>query len=149
MELDRFKVVSAPDISGSDARLSFNNLPEELKPHFLSAPKIVAIREPRNAQERQTVLVESIQGGRDYALRPDFYIVYEGTAALKSLARARNIGYFLMKHPEYEKVVSRLIKEPHMESFSGSYVPVVGREDWIAMLDKKGFVLSFLKGDGF
>jgi hypothetical protein len=29
------------------------------------------------------------------------------------------------------------------------YLPVLGREDWIALLDQSGMIRGFLKGDGF
>ena len=48
----------------------------------------MALREPKDALERQKVLFESVQGGRDYAERPEFYLPYEGEAALKSLKHA-------------------------------------------------------------
>ncbi len=73
-EVDRFKVVAAPDLRGA----STAGLPAVLQPGWFSGPVTVAIREPKDANEGQTVLFESLQGGRDYAERPEFYIPYEG-----------------------------------------------------------------------
>ena len=87
--------------------------------------------------------------GRDYAERPEFYLPYEGEAALKSLNRAKPLAVFLQKQPTQEKAARELIAEKRLEMDQLHYLPVVGRQDWVAVLDAQGQIQGFLKGDGF
>jgi hypothetical protein len=144
-EIDRFKVTSAPDLRG----VSIAELPVSLRPHWWTGPLTVAIREPKDARERQTVMVESVQGGRDYAERPEFYLPYEGAAALKSLQRAKPLAAFLQKQPDQQDAARKLALEKSADMAQWLYLPVIGRQDWVAVLDKQGQIQGFLRGDGF
>lgn len=144
-EIDRFKVIAAPDVLvGSVAAL-----PTALQPHWMSGPMTMAIREPKDAAERNKVLFESVQGGRDYAERPEFYLPYAGAAALKALKRAKSLAVFLQKHPEQEGAAKALAAKKGADLAQWMYLPVVAREDWVAVLDKQAQIQGFLKGDGF
>ena len=114
----------------------------------MSGPVTVAVREP-NANERKTVLFESIQGGRDYGERPNFYIPYEGAAALKSLQRAKPLAVFLQKQPDQQDAARKLALEKGADMAQWLYLPVIGRQDWVAVLDRQGQIQGFLRGDGF
>ena len=144
-EIDRFKVITAPDFRG----VSVAGLPVALQPRWWSGPLTVAIREPKDAQERKTVLFESVQGGRDYAERPEFYLPYEGEAALKSLQRAKPLSVFLQKYPDQQDAARKLAIEKNADIAQWQYLPVVARQEWIAILDKQGQIRGFLRGDGF
>lgn len=144
-EIDRFKVVMANDLN--DVALA--NLPSELQPRVFKGPQVVAIREPKDTQERDKVLFESVDGGRDYAERPEFYLPYEGAAALKSLLRAKPLAVFLQKRPEQQSLAKALAIEKGVDIAQWMYLPVVARQDWVAVLDKQGQIQGFLKGDGF
>lgn len=144
-EVDRFKVVAAPDLRGG----SIAGLPAPLQPGWLSGPVTVAIREPKDATERQTIMLESIVGGRDYAERPEFYLPYEGAAALKALTRAKPLAVFLQKQPSQETAARALATQHGADMAQWLYLPVMGRQDWVAVLDNQGWILGFLPGDGF
>ena len=144
-EIDRFKVIAAPDLNDA----SVAALPAALQPGWWSGPLTVAIREPKDAQERDKVLFESIQGGRDYAERPEFYLPYESAAALKSLQRAKPLSVFLQKQASQQIVAQALAAEKGANIAQWLYLPVVARQEWVAVLDKQGQIQGFLKGDGF
>jgi hypothetical protein len=144
-EIDRFKVIAAPDLNAS----SIAALPAALRPGWWSGPLTVAIREPKDAQERQTVLFDSVQGGRDYAERPEFYLPYEGATALKSLQRARPLAVFLQKQPDQQGAARQLALEKGADMALWLYLPVIARQDWVAVLDQQGQIQGFLRGDGF
>ena len=144
-EIDRFKVIVGPALD--DAAVAA--LPSALQPHWWKGPLTVAIREPKDAQERQTVLFESVQGGRDYAERPEFYLPYEGTAALKSLHRAKPLNVFLQKQPDQQDTARKLALEKGADMAQWLYMPIMARQDWVAVLDKQGQIQGFLRGDGF
>lgn len=144
-EIDRFKVIGLPDLASSWAA----ELTPQLKPRLLSGPIVVAIRPPKDNEERQRVLFESVQGGRDYAERPEFYVPYEGSNALKSLKRAKPLAVFLEKQPQQANAARKLAVEKGANMADWLYLPVVARQDWVAVLDKQGQIQGFLKGDGF
>jgi hypothetical protein len=145
LEVDRFKVLGRPDLPG----LSLSELAPTIRPSFFYGPITVAIRDPKDEKERQTVLFESVQGGRDYAERPEFYLPYEDAVALKSLKRAKPLSVFLQKQPDQKAAASELAGEKRADMAQWLYLPVVARQDWIAVLDKQGQIQGFLKGDGF
>jgi len=120
-----------------------------MRPSFFSGPVTVAIRDPKDERERQTVLFESVQGGRDYAERPEFYLPYEGAAAYKALHRAKPLSVFLQKQPNQRNDAGELAKVKRAEVSELKYLPVIALQDWVAVLDKKGHIQGFLKGDGF
>ncbi|UUZ78005.1 pilus assembly protein [Polaromonas sp. P1(28)-13] len=144
-EIDRFKVIARPDLRGA----SIAGLPVALQPRWWSGPLTLAIRESKDAQERKTVMFESVQGGRDYAERPEFYLPYEGAAAMKSLQRAKPLAVFLQKQPDQQDAARKLALEKGADMAQWLYLPVVARQDWVAVLDQQGQIQGFLKGDGF
>lgn len=145
LEVDRFKVVSAAalEIDALDA------LPKDMAPSIWGGVKTVALRPPKSVEEKNKVLFESIEMGRDYAVRPEFYVRYEGAAALKSLERARPLETFLQQNPQQRPAAEAIAKNSSGLKIDLKYLPVMGREDWIAILDTHGMVQGFLKGDGF
>lgn len=145
LEIDRFKVVLSVDIDA----VAFKELSESMKPNLVSGPMVVALRSPIDSKERNKVLFESVQGGRDYAERPEFYIPYQGESALKSLQRAKPLFSFLQKYPEQAATAQTLAQQKGKDINQWMYLPVVARQDWVAVLDKQGQIQGFLKGDGF
>jgi hypothetical protein len=79
-----------------------------MQPKLWAGPQTVAIREPKDLEEKNKVLFESVQGGRDFAERPEFYIPYEGDAALKSLNRAKPLSVFLARYPAQQAPAQEL-----------------------------------------
>ncbi len=144
-EVDRFKVVMAPDLN----RAAVAALPIALQPSWLSGPIVVAIRDPKDEQEREKILFESVQGGPDYGERPEFYLPYHGDSALKSLRRAKPIALFLKKTPGQEPAARALALEKGVDMEQWLYLPVVARQQWVAVLNKQGQIQGFLPGDGF
>lgn len=144
-EVDRFKVITAPQLLGEATAI----LPTALQPRWRGGPITVAIRAPKDIEEKNKVMFESVQGGRDYAERAEFYLPYEGAAALKALQRARPLAVFLQKQPTQEAAAKALAAEKGLDMAALVYLPVIGRQDWVAVLDQKAQIQGFLKGDGF
>jgi hypothetical protein len=144
-EVDRFKVVMAADLDLT----ALVTLPAALRPKWTSGPIVVALREPLDLKERNKVLFESLKGGRDYAERPEFYLPYEGENAVKSLKRAKPLSVFLEKRPDQVDAAHKLASQKGAAIADWQYLPVVARQDWVAVLDKQGKIQGFLKGDGF
>ncbi len=144
-EVDRFKVVAAPDLRGA----SITKLPAAMQPNWFSGPVTVSLREPKDAKERQKVLLEALQGGSDFAERPEFYLPYEGAGALKALKRAKPLAVFLKKQPSQEVAARALAAKQGADMAQWLYLPVSARKDWVAVLNKQAQIVGFLPGDGF
>jgi hypothetical protein len=144
-ERDRFKVVMAPELDKGE----LEKLPPQLRPFAWGTPRIIALRPPIDTAEKNKVLFASLQGGRDYAERPDFYIAYDGTAALKSIERSKPLEPFLEKYPNQKPIAEDMAKQRNALLTDWRLLPVTGRQDWVALLDKQGQIQGFLKGDGF
>jgi hypothetical protein len=145
LESDRFKVVMAPDLD----TVELSKLPERLQPMLWGGPRTVALRPPKDVEEKNKVLFASLKGGRDYAERPEFYIAYEGDAAIKSLKLSKPIDPFLQKYPNQKSEAENIVKQRNAKLSDWRILPVIGRQDWVALLDKQGQIQGFLKGDGF
>lgn len=145
LEVDRFKVVMAPDLDPAAVAA----LPAGLRSLAWAGPKVVAIRPPASVEEKNRVLFAAIEGGRDYAERPEFYLPYEGDNALKSLKGAKPIAVFLARWPDQQAAADKLAVEKKADMNQWLYLPVRGRQEWVAVLDKQGQIQGFLKGDGF
>ena len=144
-EVDRFKAISRSELASEDIA----KLPSDLRTGIWKRPIIVGIRPPSSVQEKNSVLFESLQGGRDYAERPEFYIRYDAGSAGRTLTRAKRMEYFLEKHPDSRGWVEDYSSKSNIAIKDMKYLPIVAREDWIAILDTNGYVAEFLKGDGF
>lgn len=144
-EIDRLKVITRSEIADAD----IERLPEGLRTGIWKRPIIVGIREPYSIDEKNKVLFESLQGGRDYAERPEFYIKYAERSAQKSLERGRDFLDFLQKYPSLTVWAEDYARRKNIPIELIKYLPIRAREDWIAILDQNGYVDDFVKGDGF
>ena len=144
-EVDRFKVITLPQLDPTEVA----KLPSRLQPRWMDGPVTVAIRAPKDTEEQQKVMFESVQGGRDYGERAEFYLPYEGAAALKALQRAKPLAAFLDKQPSQRSAAADLAASKGLDMAQLVYLPVVGRQDWVAVLDTQAQIQGFLKGDGF
>ena len=112
-------------------------------------PQLVGLREPINKEEKEKIMFESVQGGRDYGERPEFYVKYDAEMAKKSLTKARNLREFLEKNASARLDYDYINFKYKMPIEKLKYLPLMGREDWVAVLDVNGFVIDYLEGDGF
>ena len=145
LEIDRFKVVTAPSLESK----AIDELPDTLRPKWWSGPKIVAIRLPKDNAESDKVMFEAVQGGRDFAERPEFYLPYDEVSAQKSLNKAKPLSLFLQRWPSQKVAATNLVLDQKLDVAQLRYLPVIGRQDWVAVLDQQGKIRGYLKGDGF
>lgn len=148
-EVDRFRVIGLQDYQGVDVEKDIAGLDTELRPTWSSGPVTVGIREPRDVAERQRVLLDSVTGGRDYSQRPDFYVAYDKTYAAKAMARAKPLSSFVNQYPTLSQQAKELAELHRLRVDTLYFLPVLHREEWIAILNSNGAILGFLPGDGF
>ena len=144
-EVDRFKVVSRADVDPAQ----LDALAPGLRPTWWQGPVTVGLRPYGSPEEKNKILFEAAQGGRDYGDRPMYYIPFDDTAAARTLERARPVPDFLTRHPDQQTNAAELLQAAHIAPAQARYLPVRGREDWVALLDAGGHIVGFLPGDGF
>ena len=148
-EVDRFRVITAGDYGDADVAGDLAALAQPLRPHVFRGPVTVGVREPRDAEEKRTVLFESVGGGRDFSQRPDFYVPYDAAYQAKALARARPLQAFITRYPAIAGDAVGLLKQQGLAVDDALFLPVLHRQDWVAVLDRSARILGFLPGDGF
>ena len=56
---------------------------------------------------------------------------------------------FLQKQPNQQDAARQLALEKGVDLTEWFYLPVIARQDWVAVLNKQGQIQGFLRGDGF
>lgn len=149
-EVDRFRVIALADYGKVDVRESLAALPQSLRPHWLKGPAAVAMRPPKDENERREVMLDAISGGRDYAQRPDFYVPYGAMVDQpRILARAKPLSNFISLNPGAKELAAAMLKQKGLPLEDATFLPVMHKQEWIVVMDKTAHILGFLPGDGF
>jgi hypothetical protein len=143
-EMDRFKVITRADVDAQELA----ELPSDLQRGFFSKPMTVGLREA-SKEEKQKVMLESVQGGRDYGERPVFYAPYDAANAEKAYQKAPPLERFVKKYPSMQTDIDKLLLAAGADVKQIRYVPIPARQDWVALLNHKGEILGYVPGDGF
>lgn len=146
-EADRFRVVSAAEISPGD-------LPEalpELRRPSMSGPRIIAARIARPGDEDFLHSLSLSMQGLHPALRPGAWRLY---AEFRSdvLAKAQPLVALGKRYPERGKDIEETARRSGAATDNIGYLPVQGRHDlsWIALVAMDDArVIGFLPLDGF
>ncbi|MGE4593876.1 pilus assembly protein [Alcaligenes sp.] len=148
-EVDRFRVIGLPDYQGDDVSQMLSSLDPSIQPHWLNGPVIVGVRAPRDAKERQEVMLDSVFGGRDYSQRPEFYVPYDVAYQAKALARAKPLKAFIERYPDSLSEMTKLLDKSGVALENALFLPVLHKQEWVAIMDQSARILGFLPGDGF
>jgi hypothetical protein len=143
-EVDRFKVIALADVDAAELA----KLPEALQPQLSKGPQTVGLRVAIK-EEREKVMFESVQGGRDYGERPSFYVPYDAAQAAKTYAKAKPVETFIKKHPSKQADIDKLQTQTGADAKQLRYLPIIARQDWVAVLNPKGELVGYVQGDGF
>jgi hypothetical protein len=143
-EVDRFKVIALADVDTAE----LPKLPEALQPQLFKGPQTVGLREA-SKEEREKVMFESVQGGRDYGERPGFYVAYDAAQAAKAYAKAKPLENFAKKHPSKLADIDKLQTQAGADAKLLRYLPIIARQDWVAVLNPQGAIVGYVQGDGF
>ena len=143
-EVDRFKVIALADIDAAELA----KLPQALQPSLFKGPQTVGLRDA-SKEEREKVMFESVQGGRDYGERPGFYVAYDAAQAAKAYAKAKLLENFVKKHPSKQADIDKLQTQAGADPKLLRYLPIIARQDWVAVLNPKGEIVGYVQGDGF
>lgn len=148
-EVDRFRVISQQDYQGIDVSAPLKKLPENLRPSWFSGPVTVGIRNPVDRNERHEVMIDSVVGGRDYSQRPEFYIPYDAAYAEQVMKRAKPLEHFVKQYPAVAGEAKQVVDQHRIPLQDAFFLPVMHRQEWVAVLNRTGYIQGFLPGDGF
>lgn len=148
-EVDRFRVIGLTDYGDADVSKELAALPKQLRPTAFSRPIVVGIRDAASRKERQDVMVESVFGGRDYSQRPEFYVTYDAAYMPKVFQRAKEISAFVEHFPGTKAEAEAVLASAGIKMSQARYLPVLHKQEWVAILNPKGMIIGFLPGDGF
>ncbi|AOF86547.1 putative fimbrial assembly protein, FimB [Hydrogenophaga sp. RAC07] len=148
-EVDRFRVISRADYLGADVVSAIASLPRKLQPKSLAGPVLVGTRPARDNDERTKVMMEAVVGGRDFSQRPEFYVEYSATYFQGASHRALELSRFVDHYPQTVQDAKAVLDAHRIGIEEALFLPVVGRQYWIAILDRQGSVLGYLPGDAF
>lgn len=148
-EVDRFRVIALPDYGGEEVTQALAALPAELQPRWFGGPVTVGTRDPRDAAEREAVMLDAVFGGRDYSQRPEFYVPYDDAYRRKILARAKPLEAFTERFPESIKDAHDVVRRHAVAASEAFFLPVMHKQEWVAVMDGQARILGFLPGDGF
>lgn len=147
-EVDRFKVVGLPDYGGANVDSEIASLPHEIRPSRFRGPIVVGTHIPSLSESRD-IFFESLNGGRDYAERPEFYVTYDELYKSQVLKRAKALRNFIDIYPENTSRALSMLLASNVMVENAFVLPVQHRQDWVAVLDNSARIIGFLPGDGF
>jgi hypothetical protein len=143
-EVDRFRVISAVDVHEPElpkARPEYRSLP-------LTGPWTLSIRSAEAGSEKTDALLMALEKGIDMGQRPVFWVPYEPAreAALKS---ARPLRLLVERYTARAAEFNAALAERGLAMETARFLPVMARGDWVAILNAKGDIVTFLAADGF
>ena len=65
------------------------------------------------------------------------------------MQREKTLAAFLDKQPSQRSAAVDLAASKGLDMAQLVYLPEMGRQDWVAVLDAQAQIQGFLKGDGF
>ncbi len=128
--VDRFEVVSRSDLRVEDLSQAANN-PAAQGRWF--GPSLVAVVQPESMAERQTILTESVTGGRDLQHYPHLY--RELGASREAMAAAgQSIAVLRKLNGDATALLDQALSSLDRDDATVRFVPVKGFSDDAAML---------------
>ncbi len=144
-EHDRFRVISAAEVLEKELP---NALPE-FQSLSWTGPKVIAVRRTLAGQERNDSLMTAIIDGVDTSQRPAFWIPYGAEERTTALRVSRPIEDLIAHYPDDRGALVAELKAAHLKPEDARFLPVIGKEDAVAILDGEGRVAAFFLRDGF
>lgn len=146
-EVDRFRVISAAEISEKDlsnARPPFQKL-------SVLGPIVIAVEVPKPGDPSYLQSIELTLGGLEPSLRPSLWRSYDEQREFVK-RKLRSLTELKLRHQEKQALIDSEIAKTGIPEAELGYLPVVGRgsSGWIALISRSQTnLLAFVEVDGF
>jgi hypothetical protein len=139
----RFRLVSANDVRVEELPTAR----EEYRSLSLTGPVVLGTRSSQSSEERLASLDLALKG-YDLGQRPSYWRPYaESRPAI--LSEAKPVTDLVARYPARRAELEHTLRELKLQPQQARYLPVVARDDWVAILDAAGDVAGFAPFDGF
>lgn len=142
-EIDRFRVLSEGQIRVSELPQS----PAAYRTLSWRGPIVVGTRKPVSVADRNDALFSAVDGF-DIGQRPIYWQPYDQSRADVRL-RARSVALLFRAHEAQRAVLTARVRDFGLDPSTATFLPVIARGDWVAILDPTGRIAGFLPVDGF
>ncbi len=142
-EPGRFRVVSANDVrieELAEARPEYRQL-------SLTGPLILGARGSKSNEERLKSFDLALKG-YDLGQRPSLWQPYAESRA-EALAQSRPLDELMSRYPERRAELMARLEALTLNPQEARFLPMVARDDWVALLNAQGDIAGFAPFDGF
>jgi hypothetical protein len=119
---DRFEIISPADIAPSDLAAAKDNPFAQAR---ITGPRWVSIRMPDSASERQTIMMEAIESGRDMQHHPRFYADYDSKVN-EALTRSLPVSKLRSLNPSSGADIDAAVAATGLSESALRYFPMRG-----------------------
>jgi len=119
---DRFEIVSPADILPSDLAAAKDNPFAQSR---ITGPRWVSIRTPESASERQAIMMEALENGRDMQHHPRLYADYESQVS-EALTRSLPLSKLRTLNPSSGSEIDTAVAATGLSESALHYLPMRG-----------------------
>jgi len=119
---DRFEIVSPADILPSDLAAAKDNPFAQSR---ITGPRWVSIRTPESASERQAIMMEALENGRDMQHHPRLYADYESQVS-EALTRSLPLTKLRTLNPSSGSEIDTAVAATGLSESALHYLPMRG-----------------------
>ncbi|MEI6547065.1 MAG: TfpX/TfpZ family type IV pilin accessory protein [Burkholderiales bacterium] len=119
---DRFEIVSPADITPPDLVAAKDNPFAQSR---IGGPRWVAVRMPDSASERQTIMMEALESGRDMQHHPRFYADYESQVG-EAMTRSLQLSKLRSLNPSSSNDIDAAVAASGLSESALRYFPMRG-----------------------
>lgn len=142
-ERDRFTVITAASVHYPELSAA----PVEYRKLSITGPWLLSARRPSKGDEYNDALFMGLRG-IDIGQRPLFWRPYS-EAIDEVRSQARPLQQLVDHYPTRAGDLLRRLSERGVNVVDASFVPVIARGDWVAILCRDGSIVDFEGVDGF
>lgn len=144
-EPGRFRVVTGIEL----AKEELDQALPEYRTLFVTGPKLLGTREPRNNAEADDAMTMALRGV-DIGQRPSYWQPYDDSI-VNVLAKARPVNEIYKQYPASIQEIEKYITNAGRNPATVKFLPIIAKEsNWSALIDgSTGEVFEFIPFDGF
>ena len=76
-------------------------------------------------------------------------LYFDAKNAIRVYEKAKPLETFAKIHPSKQADIDKLQTQAGTDAKQLRYLPIIARQDWVAVLNIKGEIVGYVQGDGF